>query len=73
MIRSDFYFLLLLFLIFLVRMTEHWKKRTYPITFQLCTGSKLDRVELYGNFENGDWSKPIAQLQSVSLITTGNE
>ncbi|CAF1066130.1 unnamed protein product [Didymodactylos carnosus] len=43
-------------------MNELWQKRTYPITFQLCTASKFDRVELYGSFNNTSWTNSLAQL-----------
>ncbi|CAF0771955.1 unnamed protein product [Adineta steineri] len=43
-------------------MNELWKKQKYPITFQLCTASKFDRIELYGSFTSLGWKKPIAQL-----------
>ena len=43
-------------------MNENWQKRTYPITFQICTASKFDRVELYGTFGDHHWKEPRVQL-----------
>ncbi|UJR18290.1 hypothetical protein I4U23_005193 [Adineta vaga] len=41
-------------------MSEPWDRRTYPVTFQLCTESNLDRVELYCSSNN--WTTPLARL-----------
>lgn len=48
-------------------MNKLWQKRTYPITFQLCTTSKLDRVELYGTFGDRHWKESFEQLWSIHL------
>ena len=52
-------------------MNELWRKRTYPIQFQLCTTSKLDRVELYGTFGDHHWKESFAQLTYAHQNNSG--
>jgi hypothetical protein len=41
-------------------MSQSWDQRTFPVTFQLCTDSKLDRIELHCSSNN--WTTSLGRL-----------